>query len=78
MTGHVARRGEASAQIELRILHGDQHVIFGLAAGLACVEHVGMRVDQPGQHGGVSKIDDLRARWDFHFSFGPDFSDALA
>ncbi len=46
--------------------------------GFGGVEHVRVRVDQAGQHGGLAEIDHLRVRRDLHLRLGPDIGDALA
>ena len=57
---HVARRGEARAQIGLHVLDGDQHGAFRRPVGPARVEHVRVRVDQAGQHRRLAEVDHLQ------------------
>ena len=76
--GHVARRGESCVQAGLHVLHGDEHVVFGGAVGLARIEHVRVAVDQSGQHRRAAEVDHLRAGGNFDLRLRSDRGDALA
>ena len=75
---HVARRRHARPQIRLQVLDRDQHRRFRRRRRPARVEHVRVRVDQPGQDGGSSEVDDLRAGGDRDARLGADLRDAIA
>ena len=75
---HVARRGKARPQIGLKVLQGDKRRGLPRHAGLRRVEHVGVGVDQAGQHRRLAEIDHLRARGNFNLALRPDIGDALA
>ncbi len=75
---HIARGRESGAQIELGILHSDQHVIFGCALRFTRVEHVRVRVDQAGKHGRLAQIDDGSAGRNFDASLRSNRRDSFA
>ena len=65
MRADVARCGEAGAQIGARVFDGDDGPGFlggvDTAAGGKAVIDMCVRVDQPGEDGGLAEVDDLRA-----------------
>jgi hypothetical protein len=75
---HVARRREAGAQVGLQIVHGDERRGLARRAGLGIVEHVGVGVDQPGQHGRATEVDHLRVGRDLDLRRLAHLDDALA
>ena len=60
------------------VLHGDQHVVFRGAVGLARVEHVRVRVDQARQNGCRAQVDHLGVRRNLDLTLRPDFGDSIA
>ena len=75
---HVAHRGEARAQIGLRVLNGDERRSFRRPGAAPLVVHVRVRVDEAGQDRSLAEIDDRRARRNRDAPLGPDLGDALA
>ena len=76
--GHIARRGEARAQIRLHVRNGDGHRLFRRHVWLARIEHMRMPVDQPGQDCRLAQINHLRSRRYLHLTFGAHIRDLLA
>ena len=75
---HITRRGETGPQIRLHVLDGDQHGAFRRRLWSAVVEHVRVRVDEPGQYRRLPQVDHLHAGRNRDAPFGSDLGNSLA
>src|SRR5262249_38854657 len=78
MRAHIARCGEAGAEVGLKIVYSNQCRSFSRHPRLRCVEHVRMRIDQTRQNCCLAQVDDLCAGWNLYLTFRTDVGDAFA
>ena len=67
-----------AGKIGLQVLHGDERRGLPRHSRPRRIEHVGMGVDQAGQHRRLAEIDHLGAGGHLDLGFRPDLGDALA